>query len=153
MTEILLDRHRRLGREAVLDALMEIETRTFSDPWRREMFSSSMAVGNVRFFTAEEEGAIVGYLLLMEIAPEGEILNLAVDPDRRRQGIGDRLMAAALGYARDREIETLFLEVRESNLAAQSLYRKAGFRAVGRRKRYYRNPTEDAILMMLPSEI
>ena len=152
MTEILLDRYRTVGREAVLDALMEIETRTFSDPWRREMFSSSMTVGNVRFFTAEEEGTVVGYLLLMEIAPEAEILNLAVDPDRRREGIGDRLMAAAIGYAQDREIETLFLEVRESNLAAQSLYRKVGFMDLGRRKRYYRNPTEDAIMMMLPLE-
>lgn len=152
MTEILLDRHRTVGREAVLDALMEIETRTFSDPWRREMFSSSMTVGNVRFFTAEEEGTVVGYLLLMEIAPEAEILNLAVDPDRRREGIGDRLMAAAIGYAQDREIETLFLEVRESNLAAQSLYRKVGFMDLGRRKRYYRNPTEDAIMMILPLE-
>ena len=149
MTELFLDRYRDKGLEATLDALMAIEERAFADPWRREMMVSSFSCGNVRLFTAEEEGRVLGYLFLMEIPPEGEILNLAVDPACRRRGLGDRLMEAALAYAREQGIDTLFLEVRESNLAARGLYQKAGFEAVGKRKRYYRYPTEDAVIMTL----
>jgi ribosomal-protein-alanine N-acetyltransferase len=76
-------------------------------------------------------------------------LNLAVSPEFRRQGIGRALLRAGLAYFRKRRVEEVFLEVRESNLSAQALYLSYGFRPVGQRSAYYRNPKEDALVLWL----
>ena len=78
---------------------------------------------------------------------EGEIANLAVAPSARRHGIGAALLDASLGEARRRGVKQVYLEVRESNAAARALYERRGFSVVGRRKRYYRHPDEDALLL------
>jgi [ribosomal protein S18]-alanine N-acetyltransferase len=91
----------------------------------------------------ELDGQIAAFLVTRQTAPdEAEILNLAVDPDYRRRGLARKLLAAAF-----RQPRTFFLEVRQSNTAAQSLYRSLGFTECGRRPGYYRNPDEDAVLM------
>lgn len=96
---------------------------------------------------AEEEDRIVGYLIAREAVGTGEILNLAVDPSYRRSGIARALLDAGLAVLRQRAVDEVFLEVRVSNEAAQALYRGAEFRPVGRRRAYYRNPVEDALVL------
>jgi ribosomal-protein-alanine N-acetyltransferase len=96
---------------------------------------------------AERDAEIVGYLVAREAAGTGEILNLAVDPPHRRCGIARALLEAGLTALRHRQADEVFLEVRVSNEAAQALYRGAGFLPVGRRRAYYRNPVEDALVL------
>jgi ribosomal-protein-alanine N-acetyltransferase len=98
---------------------------------------------------AEVDQVVVGYLVAREAGGSGEILNLAVDPSFRRGGIGRALLDAGLAALRRRGAEEIFLEVRESNFAAQALYLGAGFRPVGQRAGYYRNPLEDALVLRL----
>ena len=90
-----------------------------------------------------------GYALFSLVVGEGEILNLAVDPAARRRGLGRQLLEGVLGAMRAAGTTTVFLEVRQSNLAAIQLYAGAGFRPVGIRRGYYRNPTEHAVTMAL----
>ena len=113
------------------------------------MMKSALDDASILLFTAEENGAVLAYMMLLLILPDGEILNLAVDPDHRRRGIADLLFASCEAYCREVKMEMLFLEVRESNLPAISLYQKKGFTLVGKRKNYYRYPREDALVMRL----
>ena len=130
-----------------IPAAVEIEARCFCAPWSAEAFSSSMASGHNRFFLAIEDGAPVGYIGMQLLPPEGDILNLAVLPEYRRRGLGRALLDAAFEACRKGKIESLMLEVRASNAAAQGLYTSAGFQPVGRRKGFYTAPAEDAVLM------
>ena len=89
---------------------------------------------------------IVGFLVARHLAPEWELENIVVTANARGKGIGSQLLDALLARTREAQSEAVFLEVRESNTAARSLYEKAGFQQAGRRKSYYTNPAEDAIL-------
>lgn len=89
---------------------------------------------------------IVGFLVARQMAPEWEIENIVVAPKVRRKGIGRQLVDALLAAAGETNSESVFLEVRESNAAARKLYESAGFQQNGRRKSYYSDPPEDAIL-------
>ena len=97
---------------------------------------------------AEEAGsaALSGFLVARHMPPEWELENIVVAPAVRRIGIGKQLMDALLFQAQETNSDAIFLEVRESNTAARHLYEKLGFRENGRRKAYYSNPTEDAVL-------
>jgi [ribosomal protein S18]-alanine N-acetyltransferase len=86
------------------------------------------------------------------VAATGEVLNLAVAPEFRRRGIGGALLDAGLAAFRRRKVDEVFLEVRESNIEAQALYIGHGFRPVGQRSAYYRNPREDALVLRLAME-
>jgi [ribosomal protein S18]-alanine N-acetyltransferase len=85
-------------------------------------------------------------LVARHLAPEWELENIVVAPSARRQGLGNRLLNALLAAARETHSASVFLEVRESNSAARTLYEKAGFKQTGRRKSYYTDPLEDAVL-------
>lgn len=128
-----------------------IEQISFSDPWSAESFRQTLALPAARCLTAwaedGDETRLVGYLIAFVIAPEVEIANLAVSPAYRKQGIGRALMEEGLRICREEDCDSFYLEVRESNLPAQALYRRLGFEPIGRRKHYYRLPTEDALLM------
>ncbi len=89
---------------------------------------------------------VLGFLVARHLAPEWELENIAVAPDMRGKGIGKRLMQELIQQANDTNSESVFLEVRESNAVARSLYLKLGFRETGQRKSYYANPLDDAIL-------
>ena len=120
----------------------------FSDPWSTQDFRD--CVSFALFFVAEEWGErIGGYVVALEAADEGEILNLAVAPAGRRRGLGRALVEAMLDALRDRGVRQVYLEVRESNASARALYASGGFKEVGRRKAYYRRPVEDAIVLRL----
>lgn len=98
------------------------------------------------------EGAnetIAGYVVALEAADEGEILNLAVAPFGRRHGLGRALVQQVVATLRARGVRQMYLEVRESNAPARALYAAQGFRELGRRKQYYRRPVEDAIVLRL----
>jgi ribosomal-protein-alanine N-acetyltransferase len=89
----------------------------------------------------------LGYVVAWFAAGQGEIANLAVDPDVRGRGLGSALLDAALEEARRQHTEEVFLEVRDSNARARQLYESRGFVEVGRRRKYYRRPVEDAVIL------
>ncbi len=142
----------RPARVADARALAELEKRCFSDPWSesafREALESAWTFGLVLEQTAPTP-LTVGYLIGRDAAGTGEILNLAVAPEVRRQGLARELLERGLAAFVHRRTEEVFLEVRESNLAARELYGAAGFRPVGMRSGYYRNPAEDALVLRL----
>jgi ribosomal-protein-alanine N-acetyltransferase len=132
-----------------LDEVAQIEKICFSTPWSRALFEGALHDTNSAWFIAEADGFVTGYAGLLDIAGEGHVLNIAVSPEYRRLGIGKRLMESLLARARDRQMELVTLEVRESGSAARTLYEKLGFKIAGRRPGYYEKPEEDAILMTL----
>lgn len=93
------------------------------------------------------DGRAFGYLVARQMADEGEILNVGVDPQSRRRGVGRILVSAGLDRLQALGARHVFLEVRESNVAARALYKRFAFTEVSRRARYYRRPVEDAILL------
>jgi [ribosomal protein S18]-alanine N-acetyltransferase len=96
----------------------------------------------------EEKSKVVGFLVVRAVVAEAEILNLCVAPEKRRSGLAESLLNAAIAELRRTRVDRLFLEVRESNTPAISFYEKHAFRKTGRRPGYYRAPDEAAVLMM-----
>lgn len=95
----------------------------------------------------EQAGSVAGFIVGRQVAEEWEIENIAVTGAARRCGLGSRLVGELLDHVRSRGGKTVFLEVRESNRAARALYEKWAFIEVGRRKAYYQNPAEDALIL------
>ncbi len=118
----------------------------FSDPWSANDFTECIRSG-VPFLVAEQRGVVAGYVVAHCAADEGEILNLGVADAHRRQGIGRALVERALQELAERGVGTVYLEVRASNAAARHLYEALGFGEVARRRRYYRRPVEDAVVL------
>lgn len=129
--------------------ILEIEKQSFVTPWTKGMVEETLASPISTSFVTEETGRLLGYIMLYSVADEAHILNLAVHPASRRKGHGLRLISAAIGHSKKRGVSDFFLEVRESNHSAQDLYRKLGFKIIGRRKRYYTETKEDALVMQL----
>jgi len=124
-----------------------IEQRVFADPWSTQDFRD--CVSFALFLVAEEEVSVAGYVVALDAADEGEILNLAVAEGGRRRGLGRALVEAIVAALSERGVRQIYLEVRESNAAARALYAAFGFKDVGRRQAYYRRPVEDAIVLRL----
>ena len=133
---------------ADLPAVVEIERRSFSDPWSTASFRSALDAEGVLFDVAQSAaGEVLGYVVAWCAVDEAELANLAVAAEARGAGVGKALLDAALKYAAERGCVCMFLEVRESIAAARSIYVSRGFEEVGRRRRYYREPVEDALIM------
>ena len=138
---------------ADIAAIAAIEQRAFSDPWSERSFHDVLAHSRMYFACIREDGdgytaaRVVGYVVAWFAGGQGEIANLAVDEAVRGRGLGAALLAAALDEARRLGTEEVFLEVRNSNMRARQLYESRGFIEVGRRRRYYRRPVEDAIIL------
>lgn len=126
-----------------------IERRSFSDPWTEASFREALTSPWTFGLIADSGRGPAGYLIAREVAGTGEVLNLAVAPEFRRRGIGGALLQAGIATLRRRKADEVFLEVRESNISAQTLYLGYGFRPVGQRAAYYRNPKEDALVLRL----
>ena len=137
------------ARPADVDAVAVIEVTAFADPWTRQAFDAAVRERHARFRVARSGGKIVGYVIAWFVLDEGEIANLAVAPAARRRGVASALLDFVIADARNSGIAQLFLEVRESNVAARALYATRGFKPVARRPRYYRKPVEDAIVLRL----
>ncbi len=124
-----------------LSLVENAEREIFSDPWNRENILSHLSLSCQKSYVAFYDNTFCGYLFSTVIAGEGEVLRIATLPSFRRQGIGKKLLLQLLC-----ETETVFLEVREKNSSARSLYESLGFFVVGTRKDYYKDPTDNAIL-------
>ena len=138
----------RPAEERDLARIHAIEQASFADPWALEGFRDTLARARARVEVAVgQDDQVLGYAVAWFVSDESEIANLAVAPEARRRRIGllllDRILEAAAAFGAG----TVFLEVRQSNLAAQRLYATRGFETAGRRRQYYRKPVEDALIM------
>ena len=131
--------------------IAQLEKLCFSEPWSERQLLETMEDPKGVLYVAvqDDDGQVLGYAGLHNIVGEGYVDNIAVFPQFRGQGIGEALTRALIEYMRCAALEFLTLEVRASNLPAISLYEKLGFRQEGRRKNFYRHPTEDARIMTL----
>ena len=135
-------------RAADLEEVLAIERASFSMPWSRGAFLYELEQNRVaRCYVVREDGRLIGYICLWEVADEVHITNVAVHPDVRRRGVGRSLLSAVLDDARQRKLRLVVLEVRPSNAEALGLYESFGFRVVGRRHGYYYDTGEDALVM------
>jgi ribosomal-protein-alanine N-acetyltransferase len=130
-----------------LDELMEIEKVSFPTPWSRESYLAELENEVSYYRVIRCNGKLVGYGGLWLIIDEGHVTNIAVHPDFRKQGIGEKLMDELIGLAKKQKIMGITLEVRPSNQAALRLYNKYGFIPTGIRKGYYTDNGEDALIM------
>jgi len=135
-----------------LVAVLEIERRSFAQPWSRAFFEKELSTPFARLFVAEEEGRpyprLVGYTCRWRVTDEVHLLNVAVHPERRGLGYGRALVTAVVDEARGAIARVVFLEVRAGNVVARRLYRQLGFKDLGVRRGYY-GPGQDAIVMEL----
>ena len=132
-----------------LDEVLRIEQVSYPDPWSRAGFIREIEPSRISFaIVAQRAGVVIGYVVAWLIMDEAHIGNVTVAPEKRGQGIGRTMMEWLLVQAMVRGCTFSTLEVRESNMAARRLYEQLGFRSVGRRQRYYLNPSEDAIVML-----
>ncbi|MGH7466893.1 MAG: ribosomal protein S18-alanine N-acetyltransferase [Longimicrobiales bacterium] len=137
----------RRMRMADLPRVMEIELLCFTMPWSEATFRGLLRRTDADLFVAEEGAVVVGYSVFWCVLDQGELGNVSVAPESRRRGIGNGLVRVVLAHARERGVREVFLEVRVSNLGAQRLYEQYGFQQIGRRRNYYTEPIEDALVM------
>jgi [ribosomal protein S18]-alanine N-acetyltransferase len=137
----------RRMRAADLPQVMLIELSTFTMPWSESTFRGLLRRKDSDLLVADIKSDIVGYAVFWAVMDQGELGNVAVDDEKRGLGIGTKLIKAVLDCAVDRGVREIFLEVRKSNTGAQDLYKRFGFTEVGRRKNYYLEPLEDALVM------
>lgn len=133
--------------EKHLPALAELEKQCFHAPWSEKMLREELGGGI--FLVAEQDGEVQGYVGCQTVLDEGYITNVAVSPDFRRRGAARLLIAELIARAKEKGLAFVTLEVRESNAPAIALYTGAGFAPVGKRKNFYSNPTENAVLMTI----
>lgn len=126
--------------------IAKLEELCFSEPWSEEGILEAYRSGT-KFFVAETENKLLGYIGVKAVIDEGYITNVAVSPQYRRKGVAAALLDKIFEYAEEKRLSFLSLEVRPSNTAAVSLYQKTGFKEEGRRKDFYRLPREDALIM------
>lgn len=139
----------RLRREH-LPGAAELERLCFSSPWSEAALALFLGEG-FAFAVPGTDGALLAYGSLLPAPPEGELVNLAVHPSHRRQGLGGAVLDALLAESDRRGLERISLEVRVSNIPAIALYRTRGFAVAGVRRRFYTAPVEDAYVMVRES--
>lgn len=130
-----------------LSVIAELERSAFSDPWTRNSLLTMADSEHYHLLCAEECGVICGYLAASSVLGECEILRVAVSQERRRRGIGSAMLDCFINARTGAGDCEFFLEVRASNTPAIALYASRGFEICGKRKTYYKCPTEDAVLM------
>lgn len=138
----------RAMRSGDVPAVAELEAQIFSQPWSAQGFLDALALSDTVFLVAEEENRILGYIGMYLAVDEGEITNVAVDPNARRRGVGQELLLQIKREAKQRAVGRLVLEARVSNEGAIALYEKNGFSVAGVRKGFYECPKEDAYIMI-----
>ena len=132
-----------------IEQIAALERECFSTPWSEAMLTEVLFDAQASFIVAEsEDGGVLGYAGLHVVLDEGYIDNVAVEPAARRHGVADELLDVFCRFGQA-HLAFLTLEVRESNAPAIGLYEKLGFQVVGRRKNYYREEHEDALLMTI----
>lgn len=130
-------------------AISRIEDASFDSPWSLDEIAKDVADEGTYFAVTESDGETAAYAEMRMVAGEAQVYNIAVDPSSRGKGLGEDMMFHLIDAARDAGCDVMTLEVRSGNEAAYSLYKKLGFKEVGRRKGYYSATGEDAVLMDL----
>ena len=136
-----------------VSSVAALEKICFSDPWSENSVASELKNQLALWLVAEENEQVAGYIGSQTCGDETDMMNVAVHPDFRRKGIAEALVNTLVEELKAIDSHCLMLEVRASNVPAISLYEKLGFREVGRRKNYYRNPREDALILRKEWEI
>lgn len=126
-----------------------LEQLCFSDPWSQRSIASELENPLSLWLVALDGSQVAGYVGSQSVLGEADMMNLAVSPAYRRQGVGEALVTALIAQLSEVAVHCLTLEVRVSNTAAQALYAKLGFTQIGRRPRYYTHPQEDALILRL----
>lgn len=132
-----------------INRIVEIEKQSFVAPWSKIMFEETIISPISQGFVIEHNGRITGYMVFYTVDVEAHIMNVAVDPSERKHGYAQQMLDHAIKSFRETNISECYLEVREHNKAAQGLYGRFGFEVVGRRKNYYPETGEDALIMRL----
>jgi [ribosomal protein S18]-alanine N-acetyltransferase len=135
--------------EAVED-LLRIEKESFSNPWSRNHFISAIKSPQMDVLAYRLDDSVAGYIVLYRIKAVMVIANLAVSGEHRMEGIGSSLLKYGIQQGRENNCNYSVLDVRKSNKAAVSLYKKSGFSIIGSNKNYYLNPGEDSLVMGRP---
>ena len=138
---------------AHVSQVAELERICFADPWSEKSVASELDNKWALWLVALEGDTVVGYIGSQTAVDETDVMNVAVHPDHRRQGIAEALIEKLVLELKARGSHALMLEVRASNAPAISLYEKLGFLQVGLRKNYYRNPKEDALILRKEWEV
>ena len=133
--------------ECHVPQIAQLEKLCFNDPWSENSIASELDNNLSLWLVALEDDKVVGYVGSQTVLGETDMMNIAVHPDHRKQGIGTALIVGLIGALEKRGSHSLMLEVRASNAPAIALYDKLGFTQVGRRPNYYRNPKEDALIL------
>ncbi|NIP78444.1 MAG: ribosomal protein S18-alanine N-acetyltransferase [Gemmatimonadetes bacterium] len=133
---------------ADLSQVLAIERASFPVPWTAATFRSLLRRRDAHLWAAEQGGELVGYAVAWVVLDQAELGDIAVTAAARRQGIGTRLLETVAARLAERGVRELFLEVRESNREARRLYGRHEFAEVGRRKAYYSQPREDALVLL-----
>lgn len=139
----------RKAEEADSQGIFDVETESFSVPWSLQAITRELANPNLTMYyvLADEDGTIAGYAGLWRVLDEGQITNIALKQQYRRQGYGELLLRVLMEAAWEDGCSDIFLEVRVSNIGALHLYRKLGYQVLSVRKNYYSEPEEDAYVM------
>lgn len=139
----------RAAQNRDVPAIYAIGAACFSDPWREETVRSDLAREGALYLVAEREDEVLGYACYWYVLDEAQLVNIGVMPRARRQGIAESLVRKGLVQAKAKGMTSMYLEVRVSNLPAQSLYRKFGFAVKALRKQVYEDPLEDGYIMAI----
>ena len=143
-----LDLRVRLMTPADVGKVLNIEQSCFPDPWPRSAFEDIIKSRDHGALVATNSKQVIAYGCYLIISTEAHLTNLAVSPDFRRKSVAAQILQEILGIANRKKCEYILLEVRPRNESAIAFYEKAGFKLLYRRPRYYRNPVEDALVMV-----
>jgi len=132
---------------ADLNKVLDIERKSFEQPYTREIFEQELKIKVANLWVATHRKNILGYIDFWVVADEVELISIAVHPQFKRMGVGEMLLREMIHFVELKGLSFIYLDVRESNLTAQKLYSKFGFSKVGVRRRYYSDNQEDAIIM------
>jgi [ribosomal protein S18]-alanine N-acetyltransferase len=137
--------------EKDLDGILDIEKQSFAAPWSRELFQDTLSFPLAFNFVARKkvDNTLVGYANFYLIKDEVQVLNVAIAPELRKKGYATDILNHAIAFLMNQGGTDFFLEVREGNAEAIRLYDRLGFKKIGRRRRYYSETNEDAIVMRL----
>lgn len=130
-----------------IDGVFEVEKNCFEHYWSKDSFKKELSNDVARYLVAKIDNEVVGYVGIWFVMDEGHITNVAVHSDYRGKKIGDKLIQELVNMCKCNNIVSMTLEVRISNVIAQNLYKKYGFKLAGIRKEYYSDNKEDAMIM------
>lgn len=133
--------------KADLDTVMEIERKSFEQPYSREIIAQELRIKSAHLRVALSRRKIVGYIDFWLVHDEMELISIAVHPEFKQRGVGQTMMQEMFRFAEQHQAKFIYLDVRRSNAPAQALYEKFGFVRAGLRRRYYSDNQEDAIIM------